>query len=156
MDAAVTELTVLWPLAVYFGAVLVVVAGMLGISFVLGQRHNDPATGDPYEAGIKPTGSARLRLSVNYYVVAMLFVIFDLEVAFIVAWAIAFKEVGLAGYIGVLVFIGVLAAALVYEWKQGALDWGALKKQARFRTNIPEYNPPPPERTENSDAMVVQ
>jgi len=122
---ATVEAVALWPLLLYFGAVIVVVGGMLGLSYILGQRHQDQATGEPYESGIISTGSARLRLSAKFYLVAMLFVIFDLEVVFIVAWAIAFRQVGWAGYIGAVVFIGILMAALIYEWRLGALDWGS-------------------------------
>lgn len=113
-----------WPLAVYFGAVLVLVAVMMGLSYILGQRHNDRSTGEPYESGIVSSGSAQLRFSARFYLVAILFVIFDLEAVFIIAWAIAFRELGWPGYVGVLVFIGVLIAALAYEWRVGALDWG--------------------------------
>jgi NADH-quinone oxidoreductase subunit A len=115
----------LWPIIVYFIAVLVLVASMLVFSYVLGQRHSEKATGQPYESGIVSTGSSRIRFSVKFYLVAMLFVIFDLEVAFVIAWAIAFREVGWGGYLGVLFFIGVLIAALFYEWRLGALDWGS-------------------------------
>lgn len=114
----------LWPFAVYGIAVILLVASMLVVSALLGQRHRDKATGEPYESGMLGTGSARLRLSAHFYLVAMFFVIFDLEVAFIVAWAIAARELGWAGYLGVLVFIGVLCISLLYEWRQGALDWG--------------------------------
>lgn len=97
---------------------------MVGLSYILGEHHEETQTDTPFESGIKVTGSARLRFSVHYYLVAMFFVIFDLESVFIVAWAIAFNEVGWAGYLGVLVFIGVLIAVLVYEWRIGALDFG--------------------------------
>lgn len=113
----------LWPLAVYFGLVLVVVVGMLA-TVILGQRHQGRETGDPYESGIVSTGSARVRFSAKFYLVAMLFVIFDLEAVFLIAWAIGFREVGWVGYGGALVFVGILVAALVYEWRMGALDWG--------------------------------
>jgi NADH-quinone oxidoreductase subunit A len=101
------------------------VAGMLVLSYLLGQRHQERATGEPYESGIVSTGSAQLRFSAKFYLIAMLFVIFDLETVFIFAWAVAFRELGWAGYLGVLVFIGVLVAALIYEWRVGALDWGS-------------------------------
>ncbi len=114
----------LWPLAVYAAAVIVLVAGMLGVSYVLGQRHHERETGDPYESGIVSTGSARVRLSVKFYLVAMFFVIFDLEAVFLFAWAVAARELGWAGYAEALVFIGILVAALVYLWRSGALDWG--------------------------------
>jgi len=114
----------LWPLGVYFIAVVALAATMLLLSYFLGQRHAERATGEPYESGITSTGSARIRFSVKFYLIAMLFVIFDLEAALIIGWAIAFREVGWAGYFGVLVFIGVLLAALVYEWRSGVLEWG--------------------------------
>ncbi len=115
--------------AVYFIAVLALVVSMLVLSYLLGQRHTESATGEPYESGIVSTGSSRLRFSVKFYRVAMLFVIFDLEVAFVIAWAIAFRELGWAGYLGVLFFIGVLVAALIYEWRLGALDWGPMGQE---------------------------
>ncbi len=132
--------TPLWPLVVYFAAVLVVVAGMLVISYLLGQRHHERATGIPYESGMLPTGSARLRFDVKYYLVAMFFVIFDLETVFIVSWAIAFRELGWAGYIEILIFIGVLVAGLVYLWRLGALDWGTRprRRRAGSKGNVPE------------------
>ncbi len=117
----------LWPLVVYFAAVILLAAGMLAVSYLLGQRHMGRATGEPYESGVVSTGSARLRFPAQFYLVAMLFVIFDLEAVFIFAWAIAFRELGWAGYAGVLVFIGVLVAALIYAWRLGALDWGSRR-----------------------------
>ncbi len=112
-----------WPLAVYFALVILIVASMLALSYVLGQRHEEPATGVQYESGIRSEGSAQVRLSVKFYMVAMFFVIFDLEVVFIFLWSIAGRELGWAGYGEVLVFIGVLSAALAYIWRVGALDW---------------------------------
>lgn len=97
---------------------------MLGLSFVLGQRHQERATGEPYEGGIVSAGSARLRFSSQFYLIAMLFVIFDVETIFIVSWAIAFDELGWYGYMGVLVFIILLFVVLIYEWRNGALDFG--------------------------------
>jgi NADH-quinone oxidoreductase subunit A len=109
-------------LAVYFAAVIGLVASMIAVSSLLGQRHRERATAEPYESGIVSTGSARLRFSAHFYLIAMLFVIFDLEAVFIFAWAIVAREVGWVGYIGLLVFVGILVAALVYEWRSGALD----------------------------------
>ena len=113
----------LWPLGLYFLIALVVAGSMIGLSYVLGERHSDRATGQPYESGIVSTGSARVRLSVKFYIVAMLFVIFDLEAVFIFAYAVAYEEVGWAGYAGLLVFVAILVVALVYEFRMGALDW---------------------------------
>ena len=114
----------LWPLAVYAGGVLTVLAGMLGIPFVLGERHNDRATGEPYESGVVSTGSARVRFPAHFYLIAMFFVIFDLEAVFLFAWAVAAPELGWLGYGEILIFIGVLLAAWAYLWRVGALEWG--------------------------------
>ncbi|GAB3537787.1 NADH-quinone oxidoreductase subunit A [Pontibacter brevis] len=116
--------TVLWPLLVYGAIVLSLVGLIIGLSYVLGQHHNERATGEPYEGGILSAGSARMRFSSQFYLVAMLFVIFDVETIFILSWAIAFRELGWYGYLGVLVFIGLLVIVLVYEWRNGALDFG--------------------------------
>jgi NADH-quinone oxidoreductase subunit A len=129
------HLAPLWPLAVYFASVILMVAAMLAVSYLLGQRHQARATGEPYESGIVSTGSARLRFSAQFYLIAMLFVIFDLEAVFIFAWAIAFREVGWIGYAGVLVFIGALIAALIYEWRMGAFDWGGKGRKTRRAGN---------------------
>src|SRR6185369_5653417 len=115
----------LWPLAVYLVIVLALVVAMLGLSFVLGQRHHERATDSPYESGILSEGSARVRLSAKFYLVAMFFVIFDLEAVFIFAWAVAVRETGWIGYLEVSVFILVLLAALGYLWRVGALEWGS-------------------------------
>jgi len=114
----------LWPIIVYGAIVLSLVLAILGLSFVLGQRHKEHATEEPYEGGILSTGSARLRFSAQFYLIAMLFVIFDVETIFIVSWAIAFKQLGWYGYAGVMVFVILLFVVLIYEWRNGALDFG--------------------------------
>jgi len=119
----------IWPLAAYFIAVILLVAVMIGLSHVLGQRHTGRATGEPYESGVVSTGSAQLRLSARFYLVAILFVIFDLEVVFLIAWAIAFRDLGWTGFYGALTFVGILVVGLVYEWRVGALDWGPSTRQ---------------------------
>jgi NADH-quinone oxidoreductase subunit A len=113
-----------WVLLVYTVAVIGLVAGMIGVSYILGQRHMMRATRQPFESGIVPVGYARFRLPVQFYLVAMFFVIFDLEAAFLYAWATAVREAGWTGYVVILVFIAALLAALVYLWRAGALDWG--------------------------------
>ena len=131
LHTAVDHPDVLWPLVVYAALVMALVTGLLGLSWLVGQRHADRATGEPYESGITPTGSARLRLSAEFYLIAMFFVIFDLEAVFIVAWAVAARQVGGIGYLGVVLFIGVLVAALLYEWRLGTFDWRARPRQGR-------------------------
>jgi NADH-quinone oxidoreductase subunit A len=116
--------TPVWPLVLYCSAVIALVGGMTAISYVLGQRHTSKATIQPFESGIVTVDYARLRFPVKFYLIAMFFVIFDVETVFIFAWAVAFRDVGWVGYIDILVFVGVLVAALVYLWRLGALDWG--------------------------------
>lgn len=120
-----------WPLVVYFALVVFLVAVTLIVSYLLGQRHSDRATGEPYEGGIVSEGSARVRLSVRYYLVAMFFVVFDLEAVFLFAWAGAARELGWAGYGEVVLFVGVLVAALIYLWKVGALNWAREPRRSR-------------------------
>ncbi len=116
--------TELLPFIVYFAAVMLLVATMLGLSWLLGQRRANKATNMPFESGVISVGSSQIQLSVEFYLIAIFFVIFDLETVFIFAWAIAFFELGWQGYAAIMVFIVVLAVALVYEWRSGALDWG--------------------------------
>lgn len=120
-----------WPLVVYFAFVVFLVAVVVIVSYLLGQRHNDRATGEPYEGGIVSEGSARARFSARYYLVAMFFVIFDLEAVFLFAWAGAARELGWPGYCEVVVFVVVLVAALIYLWKVGALDWAPEGRRPR-------------------------
>jgi NADH-quinone oxidoreductase subunit A len=120
-----------WPLAVYFAAVLLIIVVMLGVSWVLGQRHREPATGSQYESGIVSQGSAHARLSVKFFLVAAFFVVFDLEAIFLFLWAVAGRDLGWPGYIEALMFSGILLAALVYLLRTGALDWyrAAIEKE---------------------------
>jgi NADH-quinone oxidoreductase subunit A len=124
------ETAILWPLVVYAALVLLVVGGMLTISYLLGERQERGDTAQPYESGMLPTAPARLRFGVKFYMVSLFFVIFDLEAVFLLTWAIAFRDVGWAGYIEAVVFIVILVAALIYLWRVGALDWGPRILQA--------------------------
>ena len=119
----------LWPLLLYTGLVIVLLVAILSLSYILGQHHRDRATNKPYEGGIEQTGSARLRFSPQFYLVAMLFVIFDVEAVFIMLWALGFYELGWPGYIGVAIFIGQLVVVLIYEWGIGALNIGPDAKK---------------------------
>ena len=114
----------LWPLVVYGAIVCTLIGAMLGLSYFLGGRHKERATDEPYEGGIVSQGSARLRFSSQFYLIAMLFVIFDVETIFVFTWAIAFKELGWLGFAGVFTFVILLVIVLVYEWRNGALDFG--------------------------------
>jgi len=130
---------VYWPFIVYSILALGIAAGMLLVSHLIGERHRESATGDPYESGIPPTGSARLRLSIQFYLTAILFVIFDLELVYVFAWAVAIRELGWSGYFGVLLFVVILLAGLVYEWRMGSLDWAGAKGRPQ-----PARRPPSP------------
>ncbi len=122
----------LLPLIIYFGAVLVVAAIMLGGSYLLGQKHRAAAADEPFESGIVPTGDVHIRFSVHFYLIAIFFVIFDMETVFLFAWSVALKESGWPGFIEALIFIGILIATLVYLDAIGALDW----RTRRQRTDI--------------------
>jgi NADH-quinone oxidoreductase subunit A len=127
-----------WQLIVYGAAALAVVVGMLLVSALLGQRHKERTTDDPYESGIIPTGSARIRFDVKFYLMAVFFVIFDLEAVFIFAWAVAARSLGWVGYAEILIFVGFLLLALVYLWRVGALDWGTAKHRREAPSDLLE------------------
>lgn len=106
---------------------------MLGISSLLGGRDWGRAKNEPFESGVVSTGGAELRFSAKFYLVAMFFVIFDLEALFLFAWAVAVRESGWAGLIEVAIFIGVLLVGLIYLWRLGALDWAPDARRRRAR-----------------------
>lgn len=118
------EITGFWAFMIYAGAAIGVAAFMVGFSHVLGERHEARHRNEPFESGMPVTGDARIRYSSHFYMIAMFFVIFDLDAAFVITYAIAFKEVGWPGYIGISIFIALLIAVLIYEWKIGALNFG--------------------------------
>ena len=129
--------TTLWPAVLYATLVAVIAAAILVASYLLGERglHADDTA--PYESGIKPAGPLPQRLSVEFYQVALFFVIFDLEAVFIFAWAVAARRLGWAGYLEIVVFIALLFAGLVYLWRVGALDWGAAGRRRRQQKGLP-------------------
>ena len=110
-------------LAVYAVAIAILLAVLLFLIRVLGQKVSSHNKGTAYECGVSPTGSARFQYPVPFYLIAVFFLIFDLEAAFIFAWAVSAKELGITGYIEICTFIGVLFLSLVYIWVKGGLDW---------------------------------
>ncbi len=120
----------LWPLLIYTIIVVVLICALLFASTMLGQKRQDHATHDVYESGVLPTGSAQLKIAVPFYLTAILFIIFDLEAAFLFAWAISIREAGWLGFVEVTVFITILLAGLLYLWKAGALEWRTLRQQS--------------------------
>jgi len=128
---------ILWPFIIFAVIVFSLIGIMIGLSYVLGERHKERMTDEPYESGIPPTGDARLRFSSSFYLIAMFFVIFDLDAAFIMLWAVSFRELGLPGYIGIVIFIAILMILLIYELSIGALDFGPNgKKILKYKNRI--------------------
>ena len=111
----------LWPLLAYTVIVIVLIAGLLVASTFLGQKRKDHATHDVYESGVVPTGTPHIKIAVPFYLTAILFIIFDLEAAFLFAWAISIREAGWLGFVEVSVFIIILVAGLVYLWRSRIL-----------------------------------
>lgn len=123
MDLSNGFLEGLGPFLIYATLVIAVVGIMLGLSFFLGQRINRQYKETPFESGIISVGSSKFRISVHFYLTAILFIIFDLEVVFLFAWAVGVREAGWPGFIEIAVFIMILGVALFYLWRIGALDW---------------------------------
>jgi NADH-quinone oxidoreductase subunit A len=111
------------PLLVTFGIAAVVVLALLMIASKVGPKSTNPAKAEPFESGNPPTGDARIRFSVRFYLIAMLFLIFDLEVVFLYPWAIYFRQLGIFGLVQMGIFLTILTVGYVYVWKKGALDW---------------------------------
>lgn len=113
----------------YLPVLLFILVGMavgvvpLVLGYVLGPNRPDEAKNSPYECGFEAFDDARGKFDVRYYLVAILFILFDLEIAFLLPWAVALQDVGVAGFVAVLIFLAVLVVGFAYEWKKGALDW---------------------------------
>jgi len=122
------------PFLFYTALVLIVVVTMLGLSFFLGQKTKRLYTQTPFESGIISVGSAQFRISVHFYLTAILFIIFDLEVVFLFAWAVAIRQAGWPGFIEISVFISILLVALFYLWRIGALDWRTQTQRRELKT----------------------
>src|SRR5215813_9091809 len=115
----------------WLGVVIMVVLGagfagvMIGLSVLLGPKNPTPEKLAPYECGMPAVGDARERQSVKFYLVAMIFLLFDIEIAFLYPWAMALRDLGWNGFVQVLLFIALLVAGYIYVWRKGALDWGS-------------------------------
>ncbi|ALZ85158.1 MULTISPECIES: NADH-quinone oxidoreductase subunit A [Pseudomonas] len=131
MSEPISLLTHNWSFAVFLLGVVGLIAFMLGVSSLLGSKAVGRSKNDPFESGIVPTGGARLRLSAKFYLVAMLFVIFDVEALFLFAWSVSIRESGWAGFVEASIFIAILLAGLVYLWRIGALDWAPASRRER-------------------------
>ena len=131
MPTVVESSSSLWALIAYMGGVAFLLAFMLGIPVWLGGRDWGRAKNEPFESGVVPFGGANLRFSAKFYLIAMFFVIFDVEALFLYAWAVSVRESGWTGFIEVSIFIGVLLAGLVYIWRIGALEWAPAQRKRR-------------------------
>ena len=131
MSEATTLLSHNWAFAIFLLGVFGLIGFMLGVSSLLGSKAFGRSKNEPFESGMLPTGGARLRLSAKFYLVAMLFVIFDVEALFLFAWSVSVRESGWAGFIEATLFIAILLAGLVYLWRSGALDWAPESRRKR-------------------------
>jgi NADH-quinone oxidoreductase subunit A len=112
-----------FPLVVFIGISLVIGLVLLIAPFIVAYRKPDPEKLSAYECGFNSFDDARMKFDVRFYLVAILFIVFDLEVAFLFPWAVAFGDLGLFGFWSMMVFLGVLTLGFIYEWRKGALDW---------------------------------
>jgi NADH-quinone oxidoreductase subunit A len=111
------------PIVIFLGLAAVISIALLIVPFVIAPSNPDPEKLSAYECGFDAFDDSRMRFDVKFYLVAILFIIFDLEVAFLFPWAVSLGEVGLFGFWSMMVFLGVLTIGFIYEWKKGALEW---------------------------------
>ena len=111
------------PILIFLGIAAVIAVGAVAASYIAAPQNPDPDKVSSYECGFDAFDDARGRFDVRFYLVAILFIIFDLEVAFLFPWAVSFKDIGLYGFWSMMVFLGILTIGFIYEWKKGALDW---------------------------------
>ena len=114
---------VYFPVLVQGILAIVIAAALIVLSYVLGKRVRNAVKDTPYESGITPTGDARGRFSVKFYLVAMLFILFDIEVIFLYPWVVVYRELKMFGFIEMLVFVILILSGFFYIWRKGALDW---------------------------------
>jgi NADH-quinone oxidoreductase subunit A len=112
------------PLLLHFGIATVLAGAIVTLSWVIGQHKPNRAKLSPYECGVPPVGDARGRFSVKFYMVGMLFILFDVEAVFLYPWAIILRELKMFGFWEMIVYIGIFLVGLFYVWKKGVLDWG--------------------------------
>ncbi len=111
------------PIFIFLGIAIVVAMAAVGLSFIVAKQKPDSEKLSPYECGFEAFENARAKFDVRFYLVAILFIIFDLEIAFLFPWAVALGDIGMFGFWSMIVFLGVLTVGFIYEWKKGALEW---------------------------------
>ena len=112
-----------WPIAIYAIITVGLASFMLVLWLIVSPRQPTPQKALTYESGVNPVGEAQRRLTVRYYVIAMLFVLFDIETVFLYPWALVFDQIGLYALVEMILFIAMIIVAYVYAWKKGAFDW---------------------------------
>jgi NADH-quinone oxidoreductase subunit A len=118
-----------FPVLVQIVIAMAVAGGMIGASALIGQRLRDPVKSSPYESGMKPVGNARERFSVKFYLVAMVFILFDIEAIFLYPWAVVYRELRFFAFLEMLLFIALVLCGFFYIWKKGVLDWSAENRR---------------------------
>ncbi len=111
------------PVAIQIAIAVLVAGGMIGASALLGKRMRDPVKMSPYESGMRPVGNARERFSVKFYLVAMVFILFDIEAIFLYPWAVIYRQLRFFAFFEMLLFIVLVLCGFFYIWKKGVLDW---------------------------------
>src|ERR1700754_1445403 len=111
------------PILLFLFVAIVIAVALLVIGWLLGPKRPGTAKNSPYECGFEAFEDARMKFDVRYYLVAILFILFDLEIAFLFPWAVSLKEIGAVGFWAMMLFLGILVVGFAYEWKKGALDW---------------------------------
>ena len=111
------------PIVIFLGVALFIGAALMAAPFMIAVNNPDPEKVSAYECGFNAFDDARMKFDVRFYLVSILFIIFDLEIAFLFPWAVAFKEIGAFGFWSMMAFLGVLTIGFIYEWRKGALEW---------------------------------
>ncbi|NKN32028.1 NADH-quinone oxidoreductase subunit A [Marichromatium bheemlicum] len=111
------------PILIFILVGILVGVGSLGLGYLLGPRRPDQEKDSPYECGFEAFENARLKFDVRYYLVAILFILFDLEIAFLFPWAVVLDDLGVFAFWSMVIFLGILVVGFIYEWKKGALEW---------------------------------
>ncbi len=141
------------PLLLQVMFALALAGGMLLLSALVGRRRYSRAKFQPYECGITPTGDARERFSVKFYLVAMLFILFDVEAVFLYPWAVIFRDLKMFGFWEMLVYIGIVLVGFFYIWKKGILDWSGSERRPRAASRAAW---PPPAVTTEPASLPLQ
>ena len=111
------------PILIFIAIGVAIGVGQIALGFLMGPHKPDSEKNSPFECGFEAFEDTRMRFDVRYYLVAILFIIFDLEIAFLFPWAVVLESIGMFGFVAMMVFLGILVVGFIYEWKKGALEW---------------------------------